>query len=263
MPAPGTTPIPARLAMSDVHGHLGAARRRLREHGLVDHGDDWAGGASRLWFLGDYLDRGPHGLAVIDLVRRLQHQAPAAGGEVRPLLGNHELQFLAALHFGERHASGDGETPWLSGWRRYGGVDEELATVGSDQVDWMSSLPLVDLEGPDLLLHSDTGAYLELGRTVAEINIAGREVLRSRDPSAWASLHRVMVQRGDFRSPGGAHDLLETLGAERVVHGHSTLGGAFGLHGDAARRPHVYAEGRALAVDGGVFEDGHLLLAHL
>ena len=252
-----------RLAVSDVHGHLEALLTALGEHGVLDERQGWAGGATKVWFLGDYLDRGRQGLQVVDLVRSMQRDASHAGGVVTALLGNHELQFLGALHFGDRHAAADGRTPWRAGWLRYGGVEEELRAANDESVGWMTQLPLLDLEGDDVLLHSDTDAYLTLGRTVEDINVAGREILAGRDPEAWALLHRVLTRRHDFRAPGSPVRLLSQLGARRVVHGHSSLLSSFGLAPDVARAPHVYAAGRAVAIDGGVFEGGSVLVAEL
>jgi hypothetical protein len=254
---------PTRLAISDVHGHLDALRVSLQEHGVTDEQHRWTAGTARLWFLGDYLDRGRQGLEVVDLVRALQRDAAPSGGFVKPLLGNHELQFLAALHFGDRHVAGDGRTPWREGWLRYGGVEEELHDVEDATVEWLTRLPLMDLDGDDVLLHSDTDAYLRLGRTVDDINGAGREILASRDTDAWALLHGILTQRDGFRGRGSPGRLLSELGARRVVHGHSPLMGSMGLPAEEARAPHVYASGRAVAIDGGVFEGGSLLVAHL
>jgi hypothetical protein len=232
-------------------------------HGVMDADQRWVGGTTKLWFLGDYLDRGRHGLEVIDLVRRLERSAVGAGGSVKPLLGNHELQFLAALHFGDRRLSSDGRTTWRAGWLRFGGVEEELQGVDDATVDWMSRLALVDLEEDDLLLHSDTDAYLQLGRSVEEINAAGREILTHRDADAWAQLHRILVQRHGFAGTGSPSGLLSRLGGQRVVHGHNSLIGGFGLPVEEAGDPRLYASGRALAIDGGVFEGGSLLVAEL
>lgn len=162
---------------------------------MIDADRNWIGGTTRLWFLGDYLDRGRHGLEVIDLVRRLEREAVGTGGKVKPLLGNHELQFLAALYFGDRALASDGRTTWRHGWLRYGGIEEELQEVDDAKVDWMSRLALVDLDGDDLLLHSDTDGYLRLGASVEEINAAGREILTGRDAEAWAQLHGILTQR--------------------------------------------------------------------
>jgi hypothetical protein len=250
------------MVISDVHGHLDVLRERLLAHGLL-HDGTWAGGDRRLWFLGDYVDRGPEGLGVVELVRRLEVGARASGGRVTPLLGNHELQFLAALHFGERPVRPGSDDSWLSGWRRFGGVDEELRLVSAEQVEWMTRLPLIDEEDGVLLVHSDSDAYLELGRSVAEINAAGRRILSGRDHVEWAFLHQLMTRRGDFLRAERLSAFLHALDGRRVVHGHSPLGGVFGLEPSARKRPHVYADGRATAVDGGVFEGGALIVAEL
>ena len=250
-----------RLVMSDVHGHVDDLKARLQEHGLTDAEQEWTGGAAALWFLGDYVDRGRRGLEVIDVVRRLERDATEHKGRVQSLLGNHELQFLAALHFGDRSPAFGGGTTWRAGWLRYGGIEEELRDVDDATVDWMTCLPLGDLDGDDLLIHSDTDAYLQLGGSVEEINAAGREILTNRDPGDWAMLHHVLTQRHGFRGSNSPRRLLDALGARRVVHGHSSLIGSFGLTAEEARVPHVYASGRAVAVDGGVFEGGSLLVA--
>ena len=253
-----------RFALSDVHGHLTDFSTTLRSHGLTDPGGSWAAGASHLWILGDYLDRGDDGQPVVDAVRTLQAEAAHAGGAVHALLGNHELQFLAALHFGHREVSGDGRTSFLANWRRYGGRDEELAAVTEDQVEWMTALPLLGVAADDLLLHSDTRGYLELGSTVDEINAAGRSILTGRNSKEWADLHRIMVRRGELVRPDARAELLQSSNAQRIVHGHSTLRGGFGLSGPDADRPFSYGDGAVLAIDGGVFEDGgRLLLARL
>jgi Calcineurin-like phosphoesterase len=253
-----------RFAMSDVHGHLAAFATTLRAHGVIRADGKWAAEGAELWILGDYLDRGDDGLAVVDAVRTLQSEAAAADGAAHALLGNHELQFLAALYFGDREISGDGETSFLANWRRYGGRDEELAAVTDEQVAWMSGLPLLGVSDGDLLMHSDTRAYLELGRTVDEINAAGRSILKGRDGSGWAELHRIMTLRGELVRPEPRAELLESLNAQRIVHGHSTLRAGFGLSGLSAAQPFSYGDGTVLAIDGGVFEDGgHLLFTRL
>jgi hypothetical protein len=124
----------------------------------------------------------------------------------------------------------------------------------------MTQRPLVDAEDGILLVHSDSVGYLELGQTVEEINAAGHSILNGRDPAEWAFLHEVLTRRGDFLRTESVARILQDLGAHRVVHGHSTLGGAFGLGPPARTRPYVYADGRATAIDGGVFEDGGALI---
>lgn len=252
-----------RLAVSDVHGHLGALCDVLEEYAIIDGSHRWVGASTRLWFLGDYVDRGRDGLGVIDLVRRLEQESRVSGGVVAPLLGNHELQFLAALHFGDRYPTAGGGMTWRDGWIRYGGIEEELNVVDEETVAWIASLPLIGLDDDDLLLHSDTDAYLDLGPTVEEINATGREILQGRDADAWAMLHRILTRRNGFRDGGSPDELLWRLGARRVVHGHSSLISSFGLPVERSGGAHVYASERAMAIDGGVFEGGSLVVARL
>jgi hypothetical protein len=50
--------------VGDVHGHLDELQAALRDQGLIDEDGHWSGGAARLWFLGDFTDRGPDGIGV-------------------------------------------------------------------------------------------------------------------------------------------------------------------------------------------------------
>jgi len=94
-PPPEARPAPERLvAIGDLHGDLTSALAVLRLTGLVDATGAWAGGNAWLVQTGDITDRGPDSRGVIALMRRLQAEARAAGGEVVPLLGNHEVMNL-------------------------------------------------------------------------------------------------------------------------------------------------------------------------
>ncbi len=79
------------VAIGDIHGAFNGVRSILRETGLVDERDRWTGGDAILVQTGDFLDRGPGATKVAELLMDLQAQAPAAGGEVVVLLGNHEV----------------------------------------------------------------------------------------------------------------------------------------------------------------------------
>lgn len=238
--------------VSDVHGHPDDLLRGLRGAGLVDAAGDWCGGPAQLWVLGDLLDRGPDGLGVVRLLRQLQEQAP---GSVHVLLGNHEVLALGTwLHPGG---------PFEPVWRRNGGVPADQAGLTPDDIAWLRLLPAVALVGDQLLVHSDTELYLEWGRSVAEVNATVASLLAGGEAEL-AELWRVLTNRMRFtgtRGPDRARELLGALGGRRVVHGHTVIPLLTGSR--RVTGPHEYADGLALAVDGGRYDGGPLLVVPL
>jgi len=87
---------PGRIvAIGDVHGAFDRFTAILRESGVIDRGGRWVGGNATLVQVGDLVDRGDDSRKVLDLVRQLERDAPAAGGQVRFVLGNHEVMRMA------------------------------------------------------------------------------------------------------------------------------------------------------------------------
>jgi hypothetical protein len=82
------------VAVGDVHGAYPELLSILQTAGLADESGRWSGGGATLVQTGDLLDRGPYVRDVVDLLRRLQEEAPASGGHVEVLLGNHEQMTL-------------------------------------------------------------------------------------------------------------------------------------------------------------------------
>jgi hypothetical protein len=82
------------VAIGDVHGALAEYESILKATGLIDAAGHWAGGETYLVSTGDLVDRGPDSAGVIALLRRLEAEAPKAGGRVLVTLGNHELMNL-------------------------------------------------------------------------------------------------------------------------------------------------------------------------
>ncbi len=89
------TDVPRVVVIGDVHGSYDKLLTLLEGTGLVDEDLGWVGGEDHLVFVGDLVDRGPDDRPVLDLVRRLQTEALAAGGRVHPLLGNHEVMNMS------------------------------------------------------------------------------------------------------------------------------------------------------------------------
>jgi len=82
------------VAVADIHGAYDAFVRILRQSDVIDDELRWVGGTTHLVIVGDVLDRGPDSRLAMDLIMRLQTEAPVAGGRVHLALGNHELMVL-------------------------------------------------------------------------------------------------------------------------------------------------------------------------
>lgn len=244
------------FAAADAHGHRDELREVLREAGLIDRGGAWTGADARLWMLGDYVDRGPDGVGVIDDVRRWQGE-----GDVHALLGNHEVQLLGARWFGAAEVPGWAqEDGFLGHWLRWGGRESDLKGVTGERLAWLMSLPALGLADGHLMAHSDTDRYLELGETIEGVNRSVAHRLADADPVAFREFGELMAARGSFRMGGEERvaAFLDALGGHTFVHGHSPVTHYFGATEpvEAVR----YAGRRAIAVDGAVFEDGGRIL---
>jgi hypothetical protein len=83
------------VSVGDVHGAFDKFEAILREAKLIDARNRWSGGKAILVQTGDLVDRGPDSRRAMDLVHRLEGEAARAGGQVRALLGNHEVMRMA------------------------------------------------------------------------------------------------------------------------------------------------------------------------
>ncbi|MFF5635305.1 metallophosphoesterase [Streptomyces sp. NPDC012825] len=262
--------------VGDVHGYLDELVAALRAQGLVDENGGWAAGNARLWFLGDFTDRGPDGIGVIDLVMRLSAEAAAAGGYCKALMGNHELLLIGAKRFGDTPVnSGAGTATFQAAWLLNGGQKQDMDRLQDVHLQWMSRLDAVVREDDHLLVHSDTTAYLEYGETIEDVNDTVHEILNRNDADEVWDVFRKFTKRFAFRDDGGpqaVQELLSTYGGSRIVHGHSPIPyllGQVGAEdgeddgGPVVDGPHVYADGLAIAMDGGVTMAGKLLVVQL
>ena len=255
-------------AVSDVHGHLDDLVAALRQADLVDADGAWCGGQARLTFLGDYFDRGPDGVAVVDLVRRMQDEAAISGGRVDALIGNHEVLALGMRRFGGRQVSSDlgSSRSFARSWALNGGQPRDQQRLSPEHIEWISALDSLSLTGSDLLLHSDTTEYLRWGDKCRQINDAVRTVLAGDDLGQWWQCWVRLTSRYAFAGVDGADvaaGLLDQLGGSRIVHGHSIVTTFTGQDLCEVSRPFRYAGGRVLAIDGGVYGGGPCLVVPL
>jgi hypothetical protein len=253
--------------VSDVHGYRADLLTLLRRGGLVDKTGDWIGGPAHLWGLGDYVDRGPDGIGVLNELMRLSVQASLAGGSVHILLGNHELMLLGGHRFGAEQVPEWGDHSFAGVWLRNGGLLSDQNRITAAHVEWLTNAGVVALVNDHLLMHADTGGYLRYGKSIDEINNNTREILREGDLTAWWDCFRTLTERGAFRrTSGDTNDidkLLATLGGHTIVHGHSTIPEAFNMDPRKVDGGVRYADGRVLDVDGGRYLGGRLLLIEL
>lgn len=265
------------FVVGDVHGYLDELRAALLGAGIIDGQDRWIAGNTRLWFLGDFTDRGPDGIGVIDLVMSLSAQAAAAGGYCKALLGNHEVLLIGAKRFGDTPVnSGAGTASFQAAWLLNGGQRSDMERLQDHHIQWMSRLDAMALADDHLLVHSDATCYLEYGETTAAVNDSVTAALESGDADEMWDLFRKFTKRFAFRDEDAgvttARELLSAFGGRRIVHGHSPIPYLLGEVGSQCEDedfvpdvtgPHVYADGLAVAMDGGVTMAGKLLISQL
>ena len=264
--------------VGDVHGHRDELVAALADADLVSTDGEWSGGVANLWFLGDFVDRGPDGIGAIDLVMRLSAEAASAGGRVDTLLGNHEILLLGMRRFGDTEVPSDSSRPasiphnklgprsFARSWELNGGRRSDQEALTESHISWLTARPVLALAEDHLLMHSDTAEYLSWGDDLDEINASVRAVLESDDLAEWWEVWRRMTTRHAFRGEDGEENvdkLLAALGGTRIVHGHSVIADQLGVMPNEVDGPHPYAGGKALGVDAGVFIGGPCLVVRL
>lgn len=132
----------ARWAVGDVQGCCDELQELLVR---IDFSHD----RDRLWLVGDLVNRGPHSLEVLRLVRSL-------GDNAISVLGNHDLHLLAVALAGAKLRKNDT-------------LGEILVAPDRDQLlDWLVRLPLAhyDPEHGDLLVHAGVVPQWDVPQTL-------------------------------------------------------------------------------------------------
>ena len=158
------------VAVGDVHGAYSRLVALLKGAKLIDANLDWSGGATHLVSLGDLLDRGPQSRKAMDLLMRLQSQAPDSGGRVHVLLGNHELMNLS----GDLRDVSDAEHAALADLGGHGAAFAHDGHYGS----WLLNLPFMIRINGILFTHGGLPPMLD-NFSLAEINETARRDLRT------------------------------------------------------------------------------------
>jgi hypothetical protein len=144
------------IAIGDIHGDFDDFALLLQRVGLADKALHWSGGKSTLVQTGDLIDRGPKGRQVLDLLMSLEKEAATAGGEVRILLGNHEvMNILGDLRYvpAEAYASfadSESENRRKAAYKEYAAWLAEHSTLlapikepkfSATEEEWMTKHP--------------------------------------------------------------------------------------------------------------------------
>jgi len=241
--------------ISDVHGHLEDLRAVLAKGGLIDDHGSWTGADDELWMLGDLVDRGPDGIGVIRLMHSLQEQAP---DRVHVLLGNHEALMVGYHLFPDSR--------FAEVWLVNGGRQEDQDALTDDEVAWLRGLPPMALTDDHVLMHSDTTGYLGWGSSVEEVNATIADLLGGDDAQRHFDVFAALTDRYDFARRDGAdaaRKMLSTFGGRRLVHGHSIIGSLIDVPSAEVDGPITYADELVVAIDGGRYDGGPLLLVRL
>jgi hypothetical protein len=162
------------FVVSDPHAHPERLLHLLMRAGLMGlslvRGQtiiSWTGYNAVLVVTGDLIDKNPTGsLQVINLLRKLQTDAPLVGGRVIVTMGNHEAEFLSkkdkfknkTKDFRDELTAASQTNPDLN--------PDRVANCEGDLGQWLCNLPLAARVGDWFFAHA---GYTK-GRTISQLN---------------------------------------------------------------------------------------------
>ena len=216
VPMPLRIPAPKRLvAIGDLHGDLGGLRSALRAAGAIDAHDHWTGGDLTILQTGDVLDRGDDEQPMLELLARLQAEAPESGGAVIQLLGNHELM----------NAAQDFRYVTPASRAAFGGDRAAALSPGGPWAKKLATHATVAIVGDTVFSHA--GVLAPWAARLDEVNQADRCWLdgQGRDEPAGATAEDGPVWTRDYGGPqpdcAEVDAALEALGVVRMVVAHT------------------------------------------
>lgn len=248
--------VPRIVAVSDIHGQYELLRTLLRANKVIDAQDQWTLGGDTLVIAGDVFDRGPQVTEAFWLLYSLQQQAAQAGGAVHFVLGNHETM---VLYDDLRYVN----PKYLRSAQLLGRSYPQL--YGADSVigQWLRTRPVLLRIGDTLFLHGGISPEaVQLALDPASTNAAYQASLGTpkadvKANPATAPLYDGKTSpiwyRGYFDGrldTAGVQHVLDQLGLQRIVVGHTSMKHVSSFHGD-----------RVIAIDSSIKngENGELL----
>ena len=124
--------------IGDIHGHATQLKELLQKLGYQKNGDSYAHPDRRVFFLGDYIDRGPQCRETLHIVRSM-----VESGNARALMGNHKFNALC-YHYPDN----EGDYLRAHNQQNYTQHEKTLlafhdhASEWDDYLQWFLTLPL-------------------------------------------------------------------------------------------------------------------------
>ncbi|HEV2492599.1 MAG TPA: metallophosphoesterase [Terriglobia bacterium] len=234
-----TTGTPQRIiAVADVHGAYQEFVGILEQVRLIDANHHWVGGQTIFVQVGDVADRGAETRKALDLLMDLEREAPAQGGKVIPLLGNHEvMQMMGDLRYTtpadfQSFSTDQSEKVRDAAYREYRkfiAATRQVHDVPDDEEAhqrWLARHPLGFFEERDA--YAPDGTYGRWLRTHDAVALVGDTLFlhAGLDPELhFGSLKdlngRIHSEIADFA------ELARTLAEEEIIWRYMTLDEAF------------------------------------
>ena len=221
------------MAISDLEGHYENVIEFLKTHQVIDENRSWIWGDGHLALVGDLIDRGEQVTELMVFLRRLEHEAELAGGQIHYVLGNHEVMVMGGdiryIHPKYHFIA-----------QRVGMGYHELFGTQSDIGRWWRSKNVVTKVGNLLFIHAGYSPELDKAQhTPDELNAlvrkglppeipqgitAGENPIGSQNGPLW---YRGYFDRhaGQWPKPTDAEmdALIERHGVDHVVIGHTVV----------------------------------------
>lgn len=221
------------VAFGDVHGAYRELVGLLQQTEVIDADLHWSGGQTHLVSLGDLVDRGPDSRAVMDLLMRLEAEAPLSGGDVHLVLGNHEAMNLTGDY---RYVSQAEYASFAGASSEAGAQPGEMElraafAAGGPYGAWLLAHPVLIVINDTAYVHGGlSAAVAELG--LIEINARLHEELARAMTPGTTTLGPLLSDTGPlwYRGTARCHALIEDarlqrsldrLSVRRVVIGHT------------------------------------------
>jgi serine/threonine protein phosphatase 1 len=181
-----------RLVISDIHG-CSRTLKELVENRLNITNED------HLFFLGDYIDRGPDSSGVIDYVLDLINQ----GLNIYPLRGNHEENLINALNEYDKNTF----IHFITKINKSPDLLDENGSLKKEYLNFISPLPYYYELSDFIIVHAginfkaeipfeDRIAMLELRRTEPDFSILnGKNIVHGHQVTPLPEIEKAVSER--------------------------------------------------------------------